>query len=113
MVTDECKPLTRARVKKVYIEASPCVTHAPDLHKREPATLAEGLKTLAENGDLTPCQRDPDPFTSDDPDDRAEAALACHMCRLIDLWHEHAETTGERWHVWGGTDRTITRKKRP
>ena len=114
MVTDECKPSTRIRNEKVYIEASPCVTQAADLHKPGPAPFFEALDDLAKQGRLTPCQTDPDPFTSDDRDERSEAAQACRMCPLLTACATHADTSPEVWFVWGGIDRTdLSRKTKP
>ena len=113
MVTDVCKPSSRIGEGKVCIEASPSVTRAADLHKREPASLADALADLAETGRTTPCQREPDVWTSDDHNERTEAASACQMCPLIDPCRTHAETFPEVWHVWGGIDRILsTRKKK-
>lgn len=64
---------------------------------------------------MTPCQREPDQFTSDDRRERAQAALACRMCHRLAACHEAAETNNETWHVWGGIDRTdyATKKGTP
>lgn len=55
---------------------------------------------------LLPCQREPDLFTSDSPEERAQAALACRMCPALTACHALAEANQETWHVWGGIDRT-------
>ena len=111
MVTDVCKPSSRIGEGKVCIEASPSVTQAADLHEHEPASLADALADLAETGRTTPCQREPDLWTSDDHKERTEAANACQMCPLIDPCRTHAEANAETWHVWGGIDRTKTSRR--
>lgn len=75
--------------------------------------LAERLDRLAEHGKPTPCQVDPDPFTSDDHDTRHEAALACLGCPALAPCLTYAETAHEPHHVWGGRDRAPDRRKTP
>lgn len=55
---------------------------------------------------MTPCRVDPDPFTSDDPGQRADAAQACSGCRVRDACWDYADAQGETWGVWGGRDRS-------
>jgi hypothetical protein len=59
----------------------------------------------------TPCEVDPDPFTSDDHRERTEAAEACAYCPLLEHCREYAELAGEVWHVWAGADRTPRQRK--
>lgn len=37
------------------------------------------------------------------PTDAAEVCRSC--CPLLDLCRDYADKAGERWHVWGGSDR--------
>ncbi|MGB3761833.1 MAG: WhiB family transcriptional regulator [Ornithinimicrobium sp.] len=70
------------------------------------------LDELAREGRSTPCRVDPEPFTSDDQDDRAEAAYACAGCPALIACGTYAETAREAHHVWGGIDRTgLDRRK--
>lgn len=110
MVTDECKPPSRTGIGKVCIEASPSVTQASDLRKQVTPPLADALGALAETGRTTPCQREPDLWTSDDSQERQEAAYACQMCPILTACANHAETLPESWWVWGGTDRSRKKK---
>jgi|JI10StandDraft_1071094.scaffolds.fasta_scaffold387317_3 hypothetical protein len=76
-------------------------------------SLTRALLDLADVGRRTPCQLDPDPFTSDDWHQRAEAAEQCQPCPVLAA----CDAVGalERWHVWGGAERTPspTRATRP
>lgn len=79
--------------------------------------LADALAELLDSGDRPPCSW-PDTtswWLSDNAADRARAALHCDGCELLDLCHEAAESTRERWGVWAGRDRTPPprRKARP
>lgn len=58
----------------------------------------------------TPCHEGDD-WTADDPTAREAAALACRACPLLTDCHAAAESTGERWGVWAGIDRTRTTAK--
>lgn len=51
-------------------------------------------------------------WTSDDADDRAEAARLCQTCPLLEPCAEAADEADERHHVWGGQDWTRHRPKR-
>jgi hypothetical protein len=64
------------------------------------------LVELQEGGRSTPCLRDPEPFTSDDQRERAEAAAACAGCPALVECREFAEANAEPAHVWAGVDRT-------
>lgn len=113
-MTDECKPLSRTGIGKVHIEASPCVTQAADLHRRETVPLSEALETLSRTGRQTPCQREPGLFLSDDHTERSQAAQACQMCPIFDPCAVHADTFPEVFHVWAGVDRSaLSRKTKP
>ena len=77
-------------------------------------TLSDALDDLARRGRTTPCQIDPDPFTSDDPTERREAAQACAGCPILDACRTTAEAMREPFHVWAGADRTpTTRRNKP
>jgi hypothetical protein len=52
---------------------------------------------------VTPCANDPR-FTSDDPGDRAEAAVLCGGCAVAASCLAGARARGETWNVWGGED---------
>lgn len=73
-------------------------------------SLTRALLDLADNGRRTPCQLDPEPFTSDDRHERGEAAEQCHPCPI----RGPCEAAGadEPAHVWGAVDRTPTARKR-
>ena len=71
--------------------------------------LTRALLDLADVGLRTPCQLDPDPFTSEDWRERAEAAEQCHPCPALIACGAVGAT--EPAHVWGGTDRTTTPRK--
>lgn len=73
--------------------------------------LHRELARLAEADRQTPCQADPDLFTSDASTDRAAAARRCASCPVLTECHEYAEVAGERWHVWAGVDRTPARRR--
>jgi hypothetical protein len=69
--------------------------------------LNAALIELADAGRRTPCQgRYRDNWTSDDPDERTEAARACLGCPIIELCSATAAESREHWHVWAATDRT-------
>lgn len=69
--------------------------------------LRSQADALAAGGRPPPCLVDPEPFTSDDPRARAEAAAACTTaCRLLELCGLTALMSEQRWHVWGGVDVT-------
>ncbi|WP_336922377.1 WhiB family transcriptional regulator [Aquipuribacter sp. SD81] len=54
-----------------------------------------------------PCQgTDADLWTSEDHEDRQQAAEACGYCPHTAACHEYAATNRERAGVWGGRDRT-------
>lgn len=60
----------------------------------------------------TPCEADPEAFTSDDRHEREEAAEACAHCPLLAPCGAYAELADEGWHVWAGVDRTPRPKPR-
>lgn len=78
---------------------------------QEKLTLA--LVRLAAEGCRPPCgdYNGHELWTSDSPEDRALAVERCQGCPLIRECHQAAEERGERWHVWGGFDRTPSRSK--
>ena len=67
--------------------------------------LTDALTELAHTGRPTPCQSDPDPFTSDERADRREAEQACTGCVVRIPCRAYADTAREPAHVWGGRDR--------
>lgn len=58
----------------------------------------------------TPCSADPEPWFSDDPEERAEAVAACGYCPLLGpcrelaLPRELALRPSNRHGVWAGVD---------
>ena len=68
--------------------------------------LTRALIDLADERRRTPCQLDPDPFTSDDWHERAEAAEQCRPCPVLAACD--AVGAAEPAHVWGALDRTPT-----
>lgn len=66
----------------------------------------------ADNGQVTACQADPEPFTSDAKEDRAEAAEACMWCPLRAHCLRFAVLNRERHGVWAGHDFTMPRGRR-
>lgn len=68
--------------------------------------LGAVLTDLRASGASVPCWVDPDPFTSEDPAERREAATACQWCPALPACRLFAATNGETAHVWAGIDRT-------
>ncbi|WP_368668665.1 WhiB family transcriptional regulator [Nocardioides massiliensis] len=68
-------------------------------------SLVAALEAQVGVGRPTPCQVDPEPFTSDELRERRDAARACAGCPLIEACEAFAVANGEVWHVWGGRDR--------
>jgi transcription factor WhiB len=57
-------------------------------------------------GDL-PCQgAESAQWVSEDPGQRAIAAVACRDCRALRACAEYAVSAAECWGVWGGVDRS-------
>ena len=75
-------------------------------------TLRDALVDLARRGRSTPCQIDPAPFTSDELEERREAAQACTGCPILDPCRTTADAIGETFHVWGGADRSPTTRRK-
>lgn len=71
------------------------------------ATFREALNDLADNAQHTPCgdPRQAHLWTSEDPQARALAAVACGPCPLLNLCHAAAESTREPAGTWAGRDR--------
>lgn len=70
--------------------------------------LTGALVALAADGDRTPCAW-PETlhwWTSDAAAERAEAALHCDGCAVLDACHDAAEENHELF-VWGGRDRGV------
>lgn len=68
----------------------------------ERLTLA--LDDLVARGQTWPCSGD-DAWTSEDHDDRVEAARRCSGCPAITPCAEAADEAGHKWGVWAGVDR--------
>lgn len=64
--------------------------------------LYDAVTQLARDGQHVPCRGD-QRFVADDRATRAEAALDCRDCPVVDLCREagRAQTAG----IWGGADR--------
>lgn len=73
--------------------------------------LDRALLDLAADGRRPRCgeHADRDLWTSDDRAERRRAAQLCARCPLLHPCAEAAEEMEERWHVFGGVDRTRTR----
>lgn len=67
--------------------------------------LAEALEAT-----VTPC-RGSDAWTSEKAAARAAAVLACRACPVIELCASAAQSTRERFGVWGAVDRTKTTRE--
>lgn len=67
--------------------------------------LLHGLRRLDDEGRSTPCQLEPDRFTSEDRSERAAATALCATCPVRRRCSVYAEAQRERWGVWGGRDR--------
>lgn len=72
-------------------------------------SLNRALLDLADTGRRTPCQLDPDRWTSEDYRTRAEAAADCQPCPALAACD--AVGACEGFHVWGAVDRTPTTRK--
>lgn len=72
-------------------------------------SLNRALLDLADERRRTPCQLDPGPFTSDDWQERGEAAERCRPCPVLAACD--AVGACEGFHVWGAVDRTPTTRK--
>lgn len=76
----------------------------------KPRAAASWLALIAEirdaeaRGRRTPCIVDPDPYTSDRHEERAEAAAACVVCPVLVECARFALANDERAYVWGGVD---------
>lgn len=79
------------------------------------ARLLDALGTLAEAGRVTPCQRDPHPFTGEvgKPERDLATGLCRTRCPVVDLCRDYAERAGESHHVWGGQNRHSMDLRRP
>ncbi|MCM0618747.1 WhiB family transcriptional regulator [Nocardioides bruguierae] len=70
-------------------------------------TLSDFARELGEAGLPVPCRRDPDPFVSEEDEERDAAAGYClAACPLVQLCGAYADAQGETWGVYGGRDRT-------
>jgi hypothetical protein len=78
-----------------------------------PPVFLELLGDLAESGHPTPCQVDPEPFTSGSTERRGQAAAACLAgCPLLEECAAYGEQLDARHHVWGGADLTTEKGSR-
>ena len=76
--------------------------------------LTVALLSLTDRNERPPCG-DPgtsDLWTSEDADERAQAARWCHGCPISDACSDAANETGERFGVWAGFDRTTTQTRK-
>jgi len=73
--------------------------------------LADALDAAAHRGETWPC-RDDEGWTSEDADERAEAARRCTPCPVTALCHEAALEMRPTWSVFAGIDWS-DRKSRP
>ncbi len=84
-------------------------TTDPRPWRRGPAAdrLTTGLVRLAAEGYRPICGTFgiAELFTSDDHEQRAQAATLCHGCRLFQLCAEAADENREAFGVWAGRDR--------
>ncbi|MBK8732854.1 MAG: WhiB family transcriptional regulator [Actinomycetales bacterium] len=82
-------------------------TIGPTLTPQTPewGRLGHVLEELRAAGTITPC-REGMAWTSEDERARAAAVLACRGCPALAACHAAAESTGERFGVWAGRDRT-------
>ena len=81
---------------------SPAVAHA---------ALQHALARAAANRLHVPCAgRDAALWTSEDHAERALAAELCTGCPVLSECALAAESTSEKWHVWGGVDREAAAK---
>lgn len=81
---------------------------------RRPGPKYRHLLTLrdrhADAGHWTPCGADPDRWTSEDAATRAAAARDCAPCPVRAECAIAAREFRPTFGVWGGKDRTTTRK---
>ncbi len=77
------------------------------------AALQHELDELTATRRRTPCSVDPNPFTSDDPDERAEATAACAACPVLIECAAFAYANHETAAVWAGVDLTGSPGRRP
>lgn len=68
--------------------------------------LCGALAQLEDEDRATFCATDPAPFTSEDKDERREAAEACGACPAVAACRRFGDENDEPAHVWGGVDRT-------
>lgn len=68
--------------------------------------LAAAARLAAALDEVRPPCHDDDRWTSDSPDDRARAAELCAGCAVLVPCGTFADAADERFHVWGGVDRS-------
>lgn len=71
-------------------------------------SLLDAIASTQDRGGSTPCLNDPERFTSESRQQRAEAAAACSHCPVLSECRAYADAQAESWHVWAGTDRSPT-----
>lgn len=71
--------------------------------------LNKALLAMLAAGGRPPCRLPGalDRWTSDSAAIRAEAAVECHGCSILDECAAAADANQERWHVWAGVDRGV------
>ncbi|MDT0201347.1 WhiB family transcriptional regulator [Nocardioides sp. AE5] len=74
------------------------------------ADLTAKLDEMADRGQQTPCQSDPEPYFSDASSERREACQACTWCPARGACAAFAVANAEQAGVWAGTDRQLTSK---
>jgi len=75
--------------------------------------LTRAMVSLAAHGRRPRCGEPggPEMWLSDDADDRAQAATWCTGCSVLVECGAAADEHGERFGVFGGTDRTVVTPK--
>lgn len=74
--------------------------------------LDAALDRLAEDGRLTPCQADPNAWTSENYRDRQAAIEACAFCPVRSPCGVFAKANKEPAAVWGGIDHQLTTREK-
>jgi len=87
------------------------MTYLTQLATKPDAFLAllRALLELDGEGQHPVCEDSPEQWFSSSPAERATAAEACAFCPCLAACAAYANTAGEKFGVWGGTDRTDRR----
>lgn len=64
--------------------------------------LLNAIANAADEGRIPPCMRGGAEWTSDDPDDQHEAALACRFCPVLADCRDYINEFPESAGVWAG-----------